>query len=211
MSLSPDLPRSDAVTSPITIPEDSMCLRGHFLISMPHMHDESFAHTLTYICDHNEYGAMGIIINRPMELTFQELLSHLEIDTGKEAAAKPIYAGGPVQTDKGFVLHLNQPLPEGSQAWSSSYAVNDSISITSSMDILETLAAGDQQIPNLIALGYAGWGAGQLEEEISQNAWLSCPANLDIIFNTPAEDRLAAAAASLGINLDLMTGQSGHA
>ncbi|WP_271272003.1 YqgE/AlgH family protein [Aliamphritea hakodatensis] len=186
--------------------QESMCLRDHFLISMPHMHDGNFAQSLTYICDHNEHGAMGIIINRPLDLSFQALLSHLEIEADHEASAQPVYAGGPVQTDKGFVLHLT-----GDREWSSSYDVSDRVSITSSLDILEDLANSKQQIPSLVALGYAGWGAGQLEDEIRQNAWLSCPANLDILFHMPAEQRLHAAAASLGVNLDLMTAQSGHA
>lgn len=200
---------SDSETPSTTPPgnlESTMCLRDHFLISMPHMHDGNFAQSLTYICDHNEEGAMGIIINRPMDLSFQALLSHLEIDADHEATPQPIYAGGPVQTDKGFVLHLSTE-----QEWLSSYEVSDSVSITSSLDILEDLANNKQQIPSLVALGYAGWGAGQLEEEIRQNAWLSCPANLDILFHIPAEQRLHAAAASLGVNLDLMTAQSGHA
>ncbi len=186
--------------------QDTMCLRDHFLISMPHMHDGNFAQSLTYICDHNEHGAMGIIINRPLDLSFQALLSHLEIDADHEASDQPVFAGGPVQTDKGFVLHLT-----GDREWSSSYDVSESVSITSSLDILEDLANRKEQLPSLIALGYAGWGAGQLEDEIRQNAWLSCPANLDILFHMPAEQRLHAAAASLGVNLDLMTAQSGHA
>ncbi|WP_243432078.1 YqgE/AlgH family protein [Aliamphritea spongicola] len=199
MSLPPD---SDIPGNP----QDTMCLRDHFLISMPHMHDGNFAQSLTYICDHNEHGAMGIIINRPLDLSFQALLSHLEIETDHEATAQPVFAGGPVQTDKGFVLHLT-----GDREWSSSYDVSDRVSITSSLDILEDLANSKEQVPSLVALGYAGWGAGQLEDEIRQNAWLSCPANLDILFHMPAEQRLHAAAASLGVNLDLMTAQSGHA
>ncbi len=164
MSLSPDS-ETPSTTPPSGTHEDALCLRDHFLISMPHMHDGSFAQSLTYICDHNEHGAMGIIINRPMDLSFQALLSHLEIDADHEATPQPVYAGGPVQTDKGFVLHLTTE-----QEWLSSYDVSDNVSITSSLDILEDLANNEQQTPCLVALGYAGWGAGQLEEEIRQNA-----------------------------------------
>ncbi len=183
-------------------------LRNHFLISMPHMHDAHFEHTVTYICDHSEYGAMGIVINRPLDLRLDTLLKHLE--TPEDLAVvdnRPIYAGGPVQGERGFVLHRAQ----AGNLWLASYEVTDEVCLTTSIDILETIASGAGNEDALIALGYAGWGAGQLEREIRENAWLSCPANLDIMFRLPAEQRLHAAASILGINLDLMTAQAGHA
>ncbi len=182
-------------------------LSNHFLLSMPHMSDRNFTHTLTYICDHNEQGAMGIVINRPLNLSLREILSHLEMDTeAMHDPEMPVYSGGPVQGERGFVLHS----PTESQ-WLSNHVVNEQIHLSTSLDILESIAAGDGPERYLVALGYAGWGAGQLEREISENAWLSCPADLDIMFSTVPADRLNAAASLLGINLDLLTSQSGHA
>jgi putative transcriptional regulator len=181
-------------------------LRDQFLISMPHMHDAHFEHTVTYICDHSEYGAMGIVINRPLDLRLDALLEHLNTaDSLQIKDNRQIYAGGPVQGERGFVLHATQDSP-----WLATYQVTDEVCLTTSIDILEDIAAGTGTPDALIALGYAGWGAGQLEREISDNAWLSCPANLDILFRLPAEQRLHAAASILGINLDLLTAQVGH-
>lgn len=182
-------------------------LRDHFLISMPHMHDAHFEHTVTYICDHSEYGAMGIVINRPLDLRLDALLNHLETDDDLQVVDnRQVYAGGPVQGERGFVLHRAQDSP-----WLATYQVTDDVCLTTSIDILEDIASGKGTPDALIALGYAGWGAGQLEREISENAWLSCPASLDILFKLPAEQRLHAAASTLGINLDLLTAQAGHA
>lgn len=182
-------------------------LRDHFLISMPHMSDGNFSQTLTYICDHSEQGAMGLVINRPMELSIKEILGHLEMEVAAlRQPEMPVYAGGPVQGERGFVLH--RPC---AQTWMSTYEIHQQLHLTTSMDILEAIAAGHGPDQYLIALGYAGWDAGQLEQEISDNTWLSCPADMDIIFATAASERLEAAASKLGVNLDLLTSQSGHA
>lgn len=180
-------------------------LQDHFLLSMPHMDDTNFDHTVTYICEHNEHGAMGIIINRPMDMVTSDLFQHLGL-VCESVPEQPVYAGGPVKNDRGFILH--SPTEE---AWDSSYDITDQLSLTTSVDILR--AIGQNRAPEqfLIALGYAGWGAEQLEQEMSDNVWLSCPANLDIMFRTPAEERLQAAAATLGVNIHLLTSQSGHA
>jgi putative transcriptional regulator len=191
------------------MPSKSSSLRDHFLISMPHMHDAHFEHTVTYICDHSEYGAMGIVINRPLDLRLDALLKHLDTpDNLIVRDNRQVFAGGPVQEERGFVLHRAPDSP-----WLATYQVTDDVCLTTSIDILEDIASGTGTgTPDaLIALGYAGWGAGQLEQEISDNAWLSCPASLDILFRVPPEQRLQAAAASLGINLDLLTAQAGHA
>ena len=185
---------------------NSLC--DHFLISMPHLRDSNFDHTLTYICEHNDQGAMGLVVNRPLELSFEEILKHLkieDIDPVQDGAA-PIYAGGPVQGERGFILH--RPTEH---LWSSSYAVSDQLQLTSSVDILRAIAEGWGPQDYLITLGYAGWGAGQLEQEILHNSWLSCPSDLDILFATESPQRLEAAASKLGVNLDLLTAQSGHA
>ncbi|MBN1006667.1 YqgE/AlgH family protein [Amphritea pacifica] len=180
-------------------------LQGHFLISMPHMDDPNFAQTVIYICEHNESGAMGIVVNRPIEMDLGQLLQHLEFSYNSDLNDL-IYAGGPVQNDRGFILHRHT-----TNQWESCYDVTDELTLTTSLDILQAISehSGPEQF--LVALGYAGWGPGQLEQELSDNVWLSCPANLDIMFRTPAEERLQAAAATMGINLDLLTSQSGHA
>jgi len=195
-------PQHDQPESPYT----PGSLQGHYLISMPHMDDQNFDHTVTLICEHNEYGAMGVVVNRPSELDLHEMLIHLEMHPLPELSLIPVYTGGPVKTDRGFILH--RPCEVN---FHSSSDVTDQLSLTTSIDILEAIARKEGPDDYLIALGYAGWGAGQLEQELSDNAWLSCPANLDIMFGTPAEERLQAAASSLGVNLNLLTSQSGHA
>jgi putative transcriptional regulator len=183
-------------------------LRDHFLISMPHLRDETFAQTVVYICDHSEYGAMGIMVNRPSGIRLCDLLSHLELEDNTGLwSERPVFNGGPVRDDRGFVLHLTEP----HQTWLSSHAINDEISLTTSLDILEAIARGEGPSTFLVALGYAGWGPEQLEQEMCDNLWLSCQANSDILFHLPLEDRLQAAAATLGINLNLLPAHAGHA
>ncbi|RAU18804.1 YqgE/AlgH family protein [Nitrincola tibetensis] len=184
-----------------------LSLRDHFLISMPHLSDPHFSQTLTYICDHSEYGAMGIIINRPAGILVHDLFTHIDIDYSQVAIAPtPVYNGGPVHEDRGFVLHRSTL-----RNWISCHSITSDISLTTSMDILEALALGEGPEEFLVALGYAGWGPGQLEQEIRDNVWLSCQANSDILFRLPAEERLQAAANTLGVNLHLMTSHAGHA
>jgi putative transcriptional regulator len=181
-------------------------LCDQFLISMPHLHDSNFEQTLTYICEHSDQGAMGLVVNRPMELSFKQLLRHLDFEEAPVYGGdRMIYAGGPVQVERGFILHQTT-----AQEWSSSYAINDRLQLTTSLDILKAIAEGEGPQNYLIALGYAGWGAGQLEQEILHNSWLSCPADLDILFATESHLRLEAAATKLGVNLDLLTTLSGH-
>ncbi|KEA65180.1 UPF0301 protein YqgE [Marinobacterium lacunae] len=184
-------------------------LRNQFLLSMPHLEDPNFAQTLTYICDHSEYGAMGLIINRSAGMPIQELLSHLDLKVDVPLRCQqPVYTGGPVHEDRGFVLHGTEPATGG---WLCSHEITPDISLTTSLDILEAIARGEGPADYLVALGYAGWGPGQLEAEFSENLWLSCPSNFDIMFRMPPEDRLQAAASVLGINLSLLTAHAGHA
>lgn len=184
-------------------------LTDHFLIAMPQLDDPNFSHALTYICEHNASGALGIIVNRPLHITLQDVLQHLGLDAHPEEHSQAtydwVYAGGPVQTDRGFVLHS----PEAS--WDSSIAISESICLSTSLDILKAIGQGQGPRDFLVALGYAGWGAGQLEKEVAQNAWLTVPANPDIIFHTPIEQRCSAAAMPLGIDLNLMSSSVGHA
>ena len=181
-------------------------LSNHFLIAMPALMDPNFYHTVTYLCEHNEEGAMGIIINRPAGLKLGEVLEQIDITSVEERLVdQPVYAGGPVQPDRGFVIH-----PPGS-TWDSTLQVNDQVSVTTSKDILQAIAEGKGPQHMLVALGYAGWGAGQLEQEMADNTWLSGPADTDIIFHCNADKRWSAAAKLLGVDLNLISGDAGHA
>lgn len=181
-------------------------LTNQFLIAMPGLLDPNFYQTVTYICAHNEDGAMGIVINRPMDIALGEVLAQLELDACSTDVQKiPVYCGGPVQTDRGFVLH--RPDSE----WNSSINVSEHIGVTTSRDILQAIAEGRGPSDTLIALGYAGWAAGQLELEIKENAWLSGPADSDVIFRTPSNRRWESAARLLGVDLDRLSPQVGHA
>jgi putative transcriptional regulator len=180
--------------------------RNHFLIAMPTLTEGIFAHSLTYICEHSDQGAMGIVINRPMGLPLREVLDHLNIEDPRAHLDDPVMAGGPVQTDRGFVLHRTSE-----QHWESTIVITEEISLTTSRDILDAMATASGPSESLVALGYAGWGAGQLEQEIADNAWLTLRADSAIIFDVPVEERLNAAAAKLGVNMALISSSAGHA
>jgi len=181
-------------------------LTGHFLIAMPAMTDPYFAKSLTYICEHSEQGALGVVVNRPIDMTLQVLFDQIGVPLeNPPVASLPLYFGGPVQADRGFVLH--QPVGE----WSSTLAVGDEIGLTTSKDILEAVGQGEGPSRFIVTLGYAGWAPGQLEHELLQNAWLNVPANADVIFNLPWEDRFSAAMAILGVNIACLSEVAGHA
>lgn len=185
---------------------DSSNLTNQFLIAMPSLDDPNFQQTVTYLCDHNDEGAMGLVINRPMDLEFAELLSFLKIDDSRSRHPYiPIYQGGPVQTERGFVLH--QDIGQ----WEATMAVTENIGLTLSQDIIEAIAHGGGPSRFLIALGYAGWGAGQLEHEIAANSWLNGDADPAIIFDTPIEQRWTASAHHLGVELKHLSNDIGHA
>ena len=181
-------------------------LYNHFLIAMPGLEDSSFAHTVTYICEHTDKGAMGIVINNAMPLSLGDVFMQMELIDHAGIGSQMIYAGGPVQIERGFVLH--SPTAE---KWQSTLEISPQLNLTASSDIIEALAEGRGPEHYLIALGYAGWGAGQLEAEVSANSWLTLPADSNIIFHTPAEQRWAAAAQPLGIDLNLISSVAGHA
>ena len=182
------------------------CLRDHFLLAMPALSEGIFSQSVTYICEHGESGAMGIVINQPLELSVEEIFEHLKIPPHGDFSKSPVMAGGPVQIDHGFVLHRRCP-----RSWDASLKVTDEITLTTSCDILRAIANDEGPQEHLIALGYAGWAAGQLEQELAENSWLTMPANGDIIFNTPPHQRLGAAAALLGIDMNLISAAAGHA
>src|SRR5512139_825659 len=181
-------------------------LSNHFLIAMPAMTDPFFVKSLTYVCEHNDQGALGLVVNRPISMTLGELFEQIKLPlNANELQNMPVHFGGPVQTDRGFVLH------EQGGSWQSTLAVNEHIALTTSKDILEAVGEGRGPRNLLVTLGYAGWSQGQLESEIAQNAWLSVPANEHILFELPAEERLAAAMALLGIDYASLSEDAGHA
>lgn len=184
----------------------SVNLTQHFLIAMPVMVDPNFSRTLTYICEHNEQGALGLVVNRPLDMTLSKLLAQVSIPiTTNECALIPVHFGGPVQTDRGFVLH--EPVGQ----WQSTLAVSSEIGLTTSKDILQAVARGEGPRQILITLGYAGWAPGQLEYELAQNAWLTVGARPDVIFELPPEQRLAAAMELLGVDYASLSENAGHA
>lgn len=189
----------------------SINLTHHFLIAMPAMADPHFTRTLTFICEHNAQGALGVVVNRPIDMTLRSLLDRLSLPIEDERIGDaPIYFGGPVQTDRGFVLHE----PTGS--WQSTLKVRDTIGLTTSKDILEAVGRGEGPRRLLVTLGYAGWSAGQLEHELGQNAWLSVEAPVEpnrnnILFDLPADERLQAALSLLGVDLASLSEHAGHA
>ncbi len=184
----------------------SVNLTRHFLIAMPAMTDPHFAKTLTFICEHNEQGALGVVVNRPIDLTLHALLEQIEISPADESCRHTtVHYGGPVQTDRGFVLHA----PAG--AWKSTLTVDEHIGLTTSKDVLQAAARGVGPPRLLVTLGYAGWAAGQLEQELAQNAWLTVNADERILFETPAEQRYEAGLKLLGIDLAMLSDAAGHA
>ncbi len=181
-------------------------LTHHFLLAMPGMTDPNFTGALTYLCDHSEQGALGIVVNRPMSMTLGGLFKQIGLEmTDERLGRQPVYLGGPVQNERGFVLHR----PIGT--WSSTLPVAGQVGLTTSKDILEATAKcqGPEQI--IVSLGYAGWAAGQLEEEVKQNAWLTVPADPDVIFSLPPAERLKAALGILGIDMAMLSDEAGHA
>lgn len=194
-------------SAPDTMPmQGTTSLKHHFLIAMPQMGDPNFAQTVTYICEHNDEGAMGIVINRPIEITLGDILEHLDIMPDTPAIKEQaVHFGGPVSLERGFVLHT----PQG--PWDSTMNLPDDIGLTTSRDILQAIGHGAGPAKRFIALGFAGWGAGQLEQEMLDNAWLSTPASAGILFDLPIEQRWQAAATQLGVDLTLLSSQAGHA
>ncbi len=181
-------------------------LTNQFLIAMPTLEDPNFARTVTYVCAHNEEGAMGIVINRPLKIELGEVLSQMQLEAVDPSInARPVYQGGPVHRDRGFILH--RPALD----FGSTIRVSDDIAISTSREILSAISRGEGPADTLVALGYAGWGAGQLEQEMQQNAWLSGPASADVIFRAPPGERWERAAAQLGIDLGLLSSDVGHA
>jgi putative transcriptional regulator len=191
---------------------ENINLTGHFLIAMPALTDPYFSKSVTFICSHSEDGAMGVVINRPTDLTYDALFEKINLELNdSKIAQKPVLYGGPVQPDRGFVLHE----PNGVE-WDSSITIAENTSLTTSKDILEAVSKGSGPEKMLLTLGYAGWTPGQLEQEIAQNAWLSVQAKdvnalHQILYDMHHEQKLDATMALLGINFGMLSDEAGHA
>jgi putative transcriptional regulator len=181
-------------------------LTNHFLIAMPALQDPNFSRGVTFVCQHSGEGAMGLLVNRVSELKLGDVLTQMRMTTAlKEVASAPVYIGGPVQPERGFVLH------EPCGNWDSSFTISDSLCVTTSRDILAAMAEGKGPKHSLVALGYAGWSEGQLELEMRDNAWLAANATPGLIFDTPLEKRWEAAARLVGFDPAMLADHGGHA
>lgn len=212
---------STSLTAPAVLPEPpdegatGTNLTHHFLIAMPALDDEVFARSVVYICEHSSRGALGLVINQPMQLSVEQLLMKVDLLTGRgDLAAQPVFQGGPVQPDRGFVLHdpiVVEGVGRDESIYASTLAIPGGLEMTTSRDILEAIAHGGGPKRLLMALGYASWEGGQLEREIADNVWLTVPARADLIFHTPPELRWEHALALLGVQPWTLTSQAGHA
>jgi len=186
---------------------------NQFLIAMPSLREGTFAGTVVYMCEHTEKGALGLVINKPIDITLKHLFEKVELSLDRDdLAEKPVYFGGPVQTERGFVLHesLGGEGDEGGH-YNSSLRIPGGLEMTTSKDVLEALSSGAGPKKVLVTLGYSGWAAGQLEEEMSRNGWINVVAEPGIIFDTPVEQRYEKALSLLGINANMLSGEAGHA
>ena len=194
---------SPSASSPIN-------LTNQFLIAMPGMVDGNFAGTVVYLCEHNDKGALGLVINRPIDISLKHLFEKVDLSLDRsDLAERPVYLGGPVQTERGFVLH--ESLDDEGGHYNSTLKIEGGLEMTTSRDVLEALSNGAGPRKVFITLGYSGWTAGQLEEEISRNGWLNVDADPDVIFDTPVEQRYDKALSLLGIDRNFLMGEAGHA
>jgi putative transcriptional regulator len=185
-------------------------LTNQFLIAMPGMADETFAGTVVYLCEHNEKGALGLVINRPIDIKLRNLFEKVELTLSHpELAEQPVYFGGPVQTERGFVLH--DKLDAQGTGFNSTLSVPGGLAMTTSKDVLEAMADGAGPRRVLVTLGFSGWSAGQLEDELSRNGWLTVDADPAIIFDTPVEARYHRALSLLGFDPRMLSQEAGHA
>ena len=188
-------------------------LTHHFLIAMPGLEDESFARSVVYLCEHSERGALGLIINKPTDITLKGLFDKVDLSLRREDLTKePVFQGGPVQTERGVVLH--EPMDKGEtdeSAYASTMTIPGGLEMTTSKDVLEALSTGAGPRRVLITLGYSSWGEGQLESELAENAWLTVAADLSVIFDTPVPERYDRALSLLGLQAWMLSPEAGHA
>lgn len=198
------MPNSASADTSYMDPES--VLTNQLLIAMPGMADPNFSTTVTLICEHNDDGALGIIINRPLNLKLSGLFEQLSVDDADpETASNPVMSGGPVGTERGFVLHGKN------HSFENTLAVSDDIQLTLSRDVIDAMAIGDGPEKSLVAIGYAGWEPGQLEEEMLANSWLNVTATPELVFDTPFEERWDSAARLLGVDIASLSPDAGHA
>ena len=186
---------------------------NQFLIAMPSMREGAFAGSVIYMCEHTDQGALGLVINKPIDIKLKNLFEKVELSLDREDLAEvPVYFGGPVQTERGFVLHERLGGSEGEGGhYNSSLQIPGGLEMTTSKDVLEALSNGAGPKKILVTLGYSGWGAGQLEEEMGRNSWINVGAEPGIIFDTPVEERYDKALSLLGIDANMLSGEAGHA
>ncbi|MFT4198548.1 MAG: YqgE/AlgH family protein [Pseudoxanthomonas sp.] len=181
-------------------------LANRLLVAVPALHDPNFARSVTLVCQHDGDGAMGVMVNRLSDYTLGEVMRQMELETADETLrSRVVLAGGPVHPERGFVLH------DGPQTWDATLQIGQDLYLTTSRDILEAMAAGEGPGRALVALGCAGWGAGQLEFEIGENSWLVAPADAELLFELPLEQRWQAAGGRIGVDMSLLAGYSGRA
>jgi putative transcriptional regulator len=190
-------------------------LTHHFLIAMPGLEDASFARSVVYLCEHSERGALGLVINKPSDIKLKNLFEKVDLPLAREdLAAAPVFQGGPVQTERGFVLHeavhTAADKPEES-VYASTMAIPGGLEMTTSKDVLEAMATGAGPRKVLVSLGYAAWGEGQLESELAENSWLTVGADPEVIFDTPVEQRYDKALSLLGLQAWMLSPEAGHA
>ena len=190
-------------------------LTHHFLIAMPGLEDESFSRSVVYLCEHSERGALGLIINKPSDITLKSLFDKVDLSLRREDLSKePVFQGGPVQTERGFVLHepmLMDREQTEEPAYASTMTIPGGLEMTTSKDVLEALSTGAGPRRVLITLGYSSWGEGQLESELAENAWLTVAADLSVIFDTPVPERYDRALSLLGLKAWMLSPEAGHA
>jgi putative transcriptional regulator len=185
-------------------------LTNQFLIAMPGMADENFAGTVVYLCEHTEKGALGLVINKPIDIKLKKLFEKVELSLDRvELAEQPVFFGGPVQTERGFVLH--EKMADGHTPYNSTLSVPGGLEMTTSKDVLEAMAGGTGPHKVLITLGYSGWQAGQLEDELGRNGWLTVDADPKVIFDTPISERYDRAVSLLGFDPRMLSQEAGHA
>jgi len=200
----------------MTADSASIDLKHHFLIAMPGLEDETFARSVVYMCEHSPRGAMGLIINKPAEISMRHLFDKVDLPLRREDLMQnPVGHGGPVQTERGFVLHdplrMEKPQEDGGSIYASTLTVPGGLEMTTSRDVLEALSSGAGPRRVLVTLGYAAWGEGQLESELSENTWLTVPASADVVFEVPMAERYDRALDLLGLKSWMLSPDAGHA
>ena len=194
----------------MSMESDSINLTHHFLIAMPGLQDEAFAKSVIYMCEHSERGALGLVINKPSDINLKKLFEKVELPLHREDLTQsPVFQGGPVQTERGFVLH-ESIMPGNESIYASTMTIPGGLEMTTSKDVLEALSTGYGPRKVFISLGYSSWGQGQLESEISDNSWLTVAADPAVIFDTPVDQRYAKALMLLGLEAWMLSPEAGH-